>query len=52
MARRTGRPPAEREVNAKVIPGAHPVTLERTSHFSSLERPQEIERLVAESRMA
>jgi pimeloyl-ACP methyl ester carboxylesterase len=44
--------PAEREANANVIPGARSVTLDKTSHFSSLERPQEIARLIVESRMA
>jgi pimeloyl-ACP methyl ester carboxylesterase len=39
------RPP-EREANAQTIPGATTVTLERTGHFSCLEKPQEIANLI------
>jgi pimeloyl-ACP methyl ester carboxylesterase len=38
--------PAERDANAHTIPGARSVTLEKTSHFSSLDRPQEIADLI------
>jgi pimeloyl-ACP methyl ester carboxylesterase len=38
--------PGERYTNAHTIPGARSVTLEKTSHFSSLERPQEIADLI------
>jgi pimeloyl-ACP methyl ester carboxylesterase len=38
--------PAERDANARVIPGARLATLEATGHFASLERPQEIADLI------
>ena len=38
--------PAERDANAREIPGAHPVTLKATGHFASLEAPKEIAELI------
>jgi pimeloyl-ACP methyl ester carboxylesterase len=38
--------PAEREANARAIPGAHLVTLNATGHFASLEKPNEIASLI------
>jgi pimeloyl-ACP methyl ester carboxylesterase len=38
--------PAEREANAREIPGAHVVTLKATGHFASVERPREIAELI------
>ena len=38
--------PAERDANAREIPGAHLVTLKDTGHFASLETPKEIADLI------
>ena len=38
--------PAERDANAREIPGAHVVTLKATGHFASLETPKEIADLI------
>jgi pimeloyl-ACP methyl ester carboxylesterase len=38
--------PAERDANAREIPGAHLVTLKATGHFASLEKPKEIADLI------
>src|SRR6516225_1806358 len=38
--------PAERDANAREIPGAHLVTLKATGHFASLETPKEIADLI------
>jgi pimeloyl-ACP methyl ester carboxylesterase len=38
--------PAERDANARTIPGAHLVTLNATGHFASLEKPDEIAGLI------
>ena len=38
--------PAERDANARDIPGAHLVTLKATGHFASLEKPEEIADLI------
>jgi pimeloyl-ACP methyl ester carboxylesterase len=38
--------PAERDANAKTIPGAQAVTLEGAGHFSCLEKPTEIASLI------
>ena len=38
--------PAERNANAREIPGAHLVTLQATGHFASLETPKEIAALI------
>ena len=38
--------PAERDANARAIPGAHLVTLNATGHFASLEKPDEIAGLI------
>jgi len=38
--------PAERDANARDIPGAHLVTLKATGHFASLETPKEIAGLI------
>ena len=38
--------PAERDANAEAIPGARAVTLEHAGHFSCLEKPTEIARLI------
>jgi pimeloyl-ACP methyl ester carboxylesterase len=38
--------PAERDANAREIPGAHLVTLNATGHFASLEKPIEIAGLI------
>ena len=38
--------PAERNANAREIPGAHLVTLQATGHFASLETPKEIADLI------
>jgi pimeloyl-ACP methyl ester carboxylesterase len=40
--------PAERDANAHAIPGVRTMTLTDSGHFSSLERPQEIARLIDE----
>jgi pimeloyl-ACP methyl ester carboxylesterase len=40
--------PAEREANARAIPGARTVTLASSGHFSSLEQPAEISQLINE----
>jgi len=41
---------AERDANARDIPGAHVVRLEATGHFASLERPSEIAGLISATR--
>jgi pimeloyl-ACP methyl ester carboxylesterase len=41
--------PAERAANARAIPGVRTATLERTGHFSCLERPHEIARLITDA---
>src|SRR5215471_19397663 len=41
---------AERDANARDIPGAHVVRLEATGHFASLERPSEIADLISAAR--
>src|SRR6516225_2354444 len=38
--------PAERDANARAIPGARLVTLHSTGHFASLEKPNEIAGLI------
>src|SRR6516162_194031 len=38
--------PAERDANARAIPGVHLVTLNATGHFASLEKPNEIAGLI------
>jgi len=38
--------PAERDANARAIPGAHLVTLTATGHFASLDKPGEIAGLI------
>jgi pimeloyl-ACP methyl ester carboxylesterase len=38
--------PAERDANAREIPGAHLVTIKATGHFASLETPKEIADLI------
>jgi len=38
--------PAERDANARAIPGAHLMTLNATGHFASLEKPNEIAGLI------
>ena len=38
--------PAERDANARAIPGARLVTLHATGHFASLEKPHEIAGLI------
>jgi pimeloyl-ACP methyl ester carboxylesterase len=38
--------PAERDANARAIPGAHLVTLNATGHFASLDKPNEIAGLI------
>jgi len=38
--------PAERDANARAIPGAHLVTLTGTGHFASLDKPSEIAGLI------
>jgi len=38
--------PAERDANAREIPGAHLVTLKATGHFASLETPNQIADLI------
>jgi pimeloyl-ACP methyl ester carboxylesterase len=40
--------PAEREANARAIPGARTTTLANSGHFSCLEKPQEIAKLINE----
>jgi pimeloyl-ACP methyl ester carboxylesterase len=40
--------PAERDANARAIPGVQAVTLSASGHFSSLERPADIARLIEE----
>jgi pimeloyl-ACP methyl ester carboxylesterase len=40
--------PAEREANARLIPGARTVLLQRCGHFASLERPEAIAPLIGE----
>jgi pimeloyl-ACP methyl ester carboxylesterase len=40
--------PSEREANARLIPNARVVHLERCGHFASLDRPDAIARLIAE----
>jgi pimeloyl-ACP methyl ester carboxylesterase len=39
--------PDEREANARAIPGATTVTLERCGHFASLEQPDAVAQLIA-----
>jgi pimeloyl-ACP methyl ester carboxylesterase len=41
--------PSERDANARAIPGVHALTLSASGHFSSLERPAEIARLIEEA---
>ena len=41
---------AERDANARDIPGVHVVRLEATGHFASLERPSEIAGLISATR--
>src|SRR5215831_2013915 len=41
---------AERDANARDIPGVHVVRLEATGHFASLERPGEIAGLISATR--
>jgi pimeloyl-ACP methyl ester carboxylesterase len=38
--------PSERDANASAIPGVRAVTLSACGHFSSLERPGDIARLI------
>lgn len=38
--------PAERDANAREIPGAHLVTLEAAGHFASLDKPEQIADLI------
>jgi pimeloyl-ACP methyl ester carboxylesterase len=38
--------PAEREANARAIPGARTARLDNAGHFSSLEKPREIADLI------
>jgi pimeloyl-ACP methyl ester carboxylesterase len=40
--------PDERDANARAIPGVHALTLSACGHFSSLERPADITRLIEE----
>jgi len=40
--------PAEREANARAIPAARTVTLAGSGHFSCLERPRDVARLIHE----
>ena len=40
--------PAERNDNARAIPGVRTATLTKSGHFSSLERPREIAQLISE----
>ena len=40
--------PSERDANARAIPGVHALTLSACGHFSSLERPADIARLIEE----
>ena len=41
--------PVEREANAHAIPGARPVTIENAGHFLSLDKPEEMARLIGEA---
>jgi hypothetical protein len=41
--------PAERDADALAIPGARTGTLPEAGHFSSLERPREIAKLIGEA---
>src|SRR5262249_20303756 len=41
--------PDEREANARAIPGARTVSLERCGHFASLEKPEAIAQLIADA---
>jgi pimeloyl-ACP methyl ester carboxylesterase len=40
--------PSEREANARLIPNARLVSLERCGHFASLEKPEAIAPLIGE----
>jgi pimeloyl-ACP methyl ester carboxylesterase len=42
--------PSERDANARAIPGVRALTLSAAGHFSSLERPEDIARLIEEGR--
>ena len=44
--------PAERDANAHAIPGVRTTTLAGSGHFSSLEKPHEIARLVVDGAAA
>lgn len=44
--------PDEREANARVIPGASAVTIENAGHFLSLDKPEEMARLIGEAAKA
>jgi pimeloyl-ACP methyl ester carboxylesterase len=41
--------PAEREANAQAIPGAKPITIDNAGHFLSLDKPDEMARLIGEA---
>jgi pimeloyl-ACP methyl ester carboxylesterase len=41
--------PSEREANARAIPAARTVSLERCGHFSSLEKPGSVAQLIGEA---
>jgi pimeloyl-ACP methyl ester carboxylesterase len=41
--------PEEREANARTIPGARHVTIENAGHFASLDKPEEVARLIGEA---
>jgi pimeloyl-ACP methyl ester carboxylesterase len=40
--------PDEREANARAIPGARTIALERCGHFASLEKPEAVAQVIAE----
>lgn len=42
----------EREDNARLIPGARHVTIENAGHFASLDKPEEIARLISDAAKA
>jgi pimeloyl-ACP methyl ester carboxylesterase len=41
--------PDERDANARLVPNARVVHLERCGHFASLEQPDQIARLLEEA---
>jgi len=41
--------PQEREANAQIIPGARSLVLNNCSHFSSLEKPQQVVQIIREA---